>query len=214
MFTYPSNSAQPKSNCVRCGAPSKWVCLGCHEWYCEKCAPHGLCHEHFGMLDHEDQEAVKRVMTFLTKKFIKRILIIISIIIPVIIGLYVLTELYPVNADWFWVALVILSLGILIIPLIITLFPLMKDFPRLKNIARKYNFSGSPVTSSTGINSPNTGFTHNKFGRIEFPDASYTGVADTGSAPPRAAKLSPKTLRLMITFTLIITVLFAVYQLS
>ncbi|MHA1612633.1 MAG: hypothetical protein ACTSYU_11315 [Promethearchaeota archaeon] len=98
--------------------------------------------------------------------------------------------------------MLILSLGILIIPFVIALLPLMKDFPRLKNIARKYNFSGSPVTSSTGFNSPKTGITPKKFGGTEFTEANYTGAASTGSAPPRAANLSPKTLRLLVTFTL------------
>ena len=137
MFSPPTGPSSPKTNCVNCGAHSKWICQGCKQWYCQKCAPNGLCPTHFEMLDTEDREALAKVMTLLSTKMKMIPILMLFIIVPSIFVL-VLLGIFISNTFYF-LTIPIVVLG-LVIPSLIFIYPVRKHLPRLKQMARKYNF--------------------------------------------------------------------------
>lgn len=141
MFSLPTGPGSPKTKCVSCGARSKWICQGCKQWFCQNCAPTGLCPTHYEMLDTEEKEALAKVMTLFSTK-IKKLPILMgtilvpAIFIPVMMGIFI--------DDIFYFLTIPIVLMELLISFLIIIHPLRKDLPRLKQMARKYNFGSGP----------------------------------------------------------------------
>ena len=215
MFSPTKGSIPRKTNCVSCGAPSKWLCQGCNQWYCQECAPNGLCPTHFEMLDSEDREAVTRAMNLFSTKLKKLPILMGLTIIPAIIVFIMLG--FFVEDIFLFVIIPIVILG-MIISFFIVILPLRKELPRLKQMARKYDFTSKPIAGSFPSGSPlNEGpkvlsesppvqpMSNIEAVRRKFEQQAFPSVSGIGGDPTKVASLfSLKFLCYCFVFLLIV----------
>jgi hypothetical protein len=161
----------PKTNCVQCGAPSKWVCPGCRQWYCQKCAPYGFCSRHFQLLNHEDQEFISWFYPQMLKKFKLFPLLIfgtMAILLLSIFGFFQKVQSYMV------MYLIIGATLICFIPFFLLIIPVMKHIPRIMKIARTYNHSTPSNASNNTLYQDHSYKNFDEQSRTSYTYSSHT----------------------------------------
>lgn len=140
-------TATPKANCVKCGSPSKWICPGCKQWYCQKCAPMGLCEEHFHTLDYEDQEFLRHFYPDFMKKIKIIPILVFSTFLIIFISIF---SNFLMKIPSNLMIYMIIGTGVAcFVPLFLLILPIMKNMSKLLKIARIYRYSSSSNASYT-----------------------------------------------------------------
>jgi hypothetical protein len=158
------------------------------------------------MLDTEEKEAVAKVMTLFSTK-IKKLPILMgtilvpAIFIPVMMGIFI--------DDIFYFLTIPIVLMELLISFLIIIHPLRKDLPRLKQMARKYNFGSgsSPNREPYSLSeSPQTQPMSNiEAMRQRFKQQNFPPASDIGSGSTQVSSLFTRTF-ICFCFVLVIIV--------